>query len=206
MGSGSPGLESGSIKEVFFPGKYVVTVSRVADSAICLWGKWEGSVCVCTCVHVSACDSCVCLWAHLSIHPSLWLCVCVFSVYVCVWICKSRCLCLCGSVVWVYLSVFPSVICLGAAKKRSLAWVLPYDSWTCSLNHCVWQPLEYWHCFLFSSLLWEYNRYSIYIYIYICWINISEGSPPGPALWEAPEVPKRGPRMWEKLQPGIFLS
>ena len=141
---------------------------------------------------------CVCLWAHLSIHPSVWLCVCVFSVYVCVWIRKSCCLCLCGSVVWVYLSVFPSVTCLGAANKRPPAWLLPYDFWTCSLNHCLLSTdtASYFH----------HCCENIIDTIYICWINISEGPPPGPALWEAPEVPKRGPRMWEKLQAGIFLS
>ena len=32
-------LGQAALKKSVFPGKYVVTISRVADSAICLWGK-----------------------------------------------------------------------------------------------------------------------------------------------------------------------
>lgn len=81
MGWDQPALVLGqaALKKSVFPGKYVVTISRVADSQFAYGGN-EKAVCVCACVRVSACDSCVYVSGHTCLYIHLCGCVSVCSV------------------------------------------------------------------------------------------------------------------------------
>lgn len=45
-------LGQAALKKSLFPGKHVAVISRVADSAVCLWGNEKA---LCVCVHMCAC-------------------------------------------------------------------------------------------------------------------------------------------------------
>ena len=81
VGSGSPGLGSGSIKEVCFSGKICSYNLQSCRFCNLLMGEMRRlCVCVCACVHVSACDSCVYVSGHTCLYIHLCGCVSVYSV------------------------------------------------------------------------------------------------------------------------------
>lgn len=83
-------LGQAALKKSLFPGKHVAVISRVADSAVCLWGN-EKALCVCvhvcTCVHVSACGRYVCVSGHTCLCTHL--CVCVSVRVQCLHLCVN---------------------------------------------------------------------------------------------------------------------
>ena len=88
VGSGSPGLGSGSIKEVCFSRKICSCHPQSCRCCHLLMGEMRRlCVCVCVCTHVCMClhVTAVRVSVGTPVCASIWgLCVCVFSVYVCV--------------------------------------------------------------------------------------------------------------------------